>query len=154
MEIRGVRQQAFVQGNGVLLERIALNLVQNAVRYNIKDEGWVEVTTEPQQDYAVLIVSNTGPAVPAYEVDNLFEPFRRLRTERTNSDKGVGLGLTIVRAAVRAHDGTTTAHPREGGGLVIRVVLPRDKTTNEQATPDKTSITAQTDTSPGTPTPG
>ncbi|MFI9230778.1 sensor histidine kinase [Streptomyces rimosus] len=170
VEIRGVRQQAFVQGNGVLLERIALNLVQNAVRYNVPEEGqrealpveggggrrvgWVEVTTEPQQDYAVLVVSNTGPAVPAYEVDNLFEPFRRLRTERTGSDKGVGLGLTIVRAAVRAHDGTTTAHPREGGGLVIRVVLPRDKTTNEQATQDKTSITAHTDTPPGTPTPG
>ncbi|KOG65875.1 hypothetical protein ADK76_04840 [Streptomyces griseoflavus] len=170
MEIRGVRQQAFVQGNGVLLERIALNLVQNAVRYNVPEEGqrealpveggggrrvgWVEVTTEPQQGCAVLVVSNTGPAVPAYEVENLFEPFRRLRTERTGSDKGVGLGLTIVRAAVRAHDGTTTAHPREGGGLVIRVVLPRDKTTNEQGAQDKTSITAHTDTPPGAPTPG
>ncbi|MEU7257569.1 HAMP domain-containing sensor histidine kinase [Streptomyces rimosus] len=124
VEIRGVRQQAFVQGNGVLLERIALNLVQNAVRYNIKDEGWVEVTTEPQQGCAVLVVSNTGPAVPAYEVDNLFEPFRRLRTERTGSDKGVGLGLSIVRSVVRAHDGTITATPREGGGLEMRVVLP------------------------------
>ncbi|RSO35748.1 two-component sensor histidine kinase [Streptomyces sp. WAC 06725] len=124
VEIRGVRQQAFVQGNGVLLERIALNLVQNAVRYNIKDEGWVEVTTEPQQGCAVLVVSNTGPAVPAYEVENLFEPFRRLRTERTGSDKGVGLGLSIVRSVVRAHDGTITATPREGGGLEMRVVLP------------------------------
>ncbi|MEV5598104.1 ATP-binding protein, partial [Streptomyces sp. NPDC052496] len=64
------------------------------------------------------------PAVPAYEVENLFEPFRRLRTERTGSDKGVGLGLTIVRSAVRAHDGTTTAQPREGGGLTVRVALP------------------------------
>ncbi|WP_030681262.1 cell wall metabolism sensor histidine kinase WalK, partial [Streptomyces rimosus] len=133
VEIRGVRQQAFVQGNGVLLERIALNLVQNAVRYNIKDEGWVEVTTEPQQGCAVLVVTNTGPAVPAYEVENLFEPFRRLRTERTGSDKGVGLGLTIVRSAVRAHDGTTTAQPREGGGLVVRVVLPRDEGVHRRA---------------------
>ncbi|MEU2791558.1 HAMP domain-containing sensor histidine kinase [Streptomyces sp. NPDC007100] len=124
VEIRGVRQQAFVQGNGVLLERIALNLVQNAVRYNIAQEGWVEVTTEPQQGCAVLVVSNTGPAVPAYEVENLFEPFRRLRTERTGSDKGVGLGLSIVRSVVRAHDGSITATPREGGGLVMRVVLP------------------------------
>ena len=41
---------------------------------------------------------NTGPVVPAYEVENLFEPFRRLRTERTGSDKGVGLGLSIVRS--------------------------------------------------------
>ncbi|MFF3275267.1 sensor histidine kinase [Streptomyces chrestomyceticus] len=124
VEMRGVRQQAFVQGNGVLLERIALNLVQNAVRYNIPQDGWVEVTTEPQQGCAVLVVSNTGPAVPAYEVENLFEPFRRLRTERTGSDKGVGLGLSIVRSVVRAHDGTITATPREGGGLEMRVVLP------------------------------
>ncbi|GCD42474.1 sensor histidine kinase [Streptomyces paromomycinus] len=124
VEMRGVRQQAFVQGNGVLLERIALNLVQNAVRYNVPQDGWVEVSTEPQQGCAVLVVSNTGPAVPAYEVENLFEPFRRLRTERTGSDKGVGLGLSIVRSVVRAHDGTITATPREGGGLEMRVVLP------------------------------
>lgn len=124
VEFRGVRQQAFVQGNGVLLERIALNLVQNAVRYNIAKEGWVEVTTEPQSGCAVLVVTNTGPMVPAYEVENLFEPFRRLRTERTGSDKGVGLGLSIVRSVTRAHGGTITAQPREGGGLVMRVVLP------------------------------
>ncbi|MEU9121713.1 HAMP domain-containing sensor histidine kinase [Streptomyces sp. NPDC048506] len=124
VELRGVRQQVFVQGNGVLLERIALNLVQNAVRYNVPEDGWVEVTTEPQPGCAVLVVANTGPVVPAYEVENLFEPFRRLRTERTGSDKGVGLGLSIVRSVVRAHDGTITAEPREGGGLVMRVVLP------------------------------
>ncbi|MFG2827962.1 sensor histidine kinase [Streptomyces sp. NPDC048434] len=124
VELRGDRQRAVVQGNGVLLERIALNLVQNAVRYNLPDDGWVEVTTEPQLGCAVLVVANTGPVVPAYEVENLFEPFRRLRTERTGSDKGVGLGLSIVRSVVRAHDGTITAEPRESGGLRMRVVLP------------------------------
>ncbi|MFC6067281.1 sensor histidine kinase [Streptomyces ochraceiscleroticus] len=124
VELRGVRRQVFVQGSGVLLERIALNLVQNAVRYNTPRDGWVEVTTEAQPGWAVLVVSNTGPVVPAYEVENIFEPFRRLRTERTGSDKGVGLGLSIVRSVVRAHDGTITAVPREGGGLDMRVVLP------------------------------
>ncbi|MEV0603859.1 HAMP domain-containing sensor histidine kinase [Streptomyces sp. NPDC050315] len=124
VELRGVRRQVFVQGSGVLLERIALNLVQNAVRYNTPTDGWVEVTTEAQPGWAVLVVSNTGPVVPAYEVENIFEPFRRLRTERTGSDKGVGLGLSIVRSVVRAHDGTITAVPREGGGLDMRVVLP------------------------------
>ncbi|GFE16823.1 sensor protein CutS [Streptomyces glebosus] len=123
--LRGARQQVFVQGNGVLLERIALNLVQNAVRYNVPEGGWVEVVTESQPGCAVLVVANTGPVVPAYEVENLFEPFRRLRTERTGSDKGVGLGLSIVRSVVRAHDGSITAQPREGGGLIMRVVLPR-----------------------------
>ncbi|MGW4566212.1 sensor histidine kinase [Streptomyces sp. NPDC004561] len=137
VKIRGERKPAVVQGNGVLLERIALNLVQNAVRYNVPHEeaqreglpqkgggGWVEVNTEVQHGQAVLTVSNTGPVVPAYEVDNLFEPFRRLRTERTNSDKGVGLGLSIVRSVARAHGGHIVAQPREGGGLVMRVTLP------------------------------
>ncbi|MFG2993500.1 sensor histidine kinase [Streptomyces sp. NPDC048257] len=124
VELRGERGPAVVQGNGVLLERIALNLVQNAVRYNVPEGGWVEVLTEAQHDQAVLLVSNTGPVVPAYEVDNLFEPFRRLRTERTGSDKGVGLGLSIARSVARAHGGRIQAMPREGGGLVMRVTLP------------------------------
>ncbi|WP_406422449.1 ATP-binding protein [Streptomyces sp. NBC_00873] len=124
VEIREEIAPAVVQGNGVLLERIALNLVQNAVRYNVREEGWVEVTTELQPGQALLVVSNTGPVVPAYEIDNLFEPFRRLRTERTGSDKGVGLGLSIARSVARAHGGRIIAEPREGGGLVMRVTLP------------------------------
>ncbi|GGJ05028.1 sensor protein CutS [Streptomyces brasiliensis] len=124
VRIRGECRPAVVQGNGVLLERIALNLVQNAVRYNVPEAGWVEVGTDVQHGQAVLTVSNTGPVVPAYEIDNLFEPFRRLRTERTGSDKGVGLGLSIVRSVARAHGGQISAQPREGGGLVMRVTLP------------------------------
>ncbi|MFB8773207.1 sensor histidine kinase [Streptomyces broussonetiae] len=124
VRIHGEQKPAVVQGNGVLLERIALNLVQNAVRYNIPEGGWVEVTTDVQGGQAVLLVSNTGPVVPAYEIDNLFEPFRRLRTERTGSDKGVGLGLSIARSVARAHGGHISARPREGGGLEMRVTLP------------------------------
>ncbi len=130
VELRSTLEPAVVQGNGVLLERIALNLVQNAVRYNVpKEDGgqdgpWVEVTTGAEGGHALLTVSNTGPVVPAYEIDNLFEPFRRLRTERTGSDKGVGLGLSIARSVARAHGGTISAVPREGGGLVMRVAIP------------------------------
>ncbi|RKN06862.1 sensor histidine kinase [Streptomyces radicis] len=123
VEMSGVRHQVFVHGNGVLLERIALNLVQNAVRYNVPD-GWVRVDVEARPGQAMLVVENTGPVVPAYEVDNMFEPFRRLRTQRTGSDKGVGLGLSIVRSVARAHGGYVVAEPRESGGLVMRVAIP------------------------------
>jgi signal transduction histidine kinase len=111
-------------GDGVLLERLVLNLLQNGVRHNAPG-GWVEVETSVAPDgRARLIVSNTGPAVPPYEVEALFEPFRRLGGERTAGDRGVGLGLSIVRSVTRAHGGEVTASPREGGGLVVQVLLP------------------------------
>ncbi|MFF7196615.1 sensor histidine kinase [Streptomyces sp. NPDC008079] len=124
VELRSRLDGAVVQGNGVLLERIALNLVQNAVRYNVAENGWVDVSTAVEGGQGLLVVANTGPVVPAYEIDNLFEPFRRLRTERTGSDKGVGLGLSIARSVARAHGGVIVAEPREGGGLVMRVAIP------------------------------
>ncbi|MFD6300248.1 sensor histidine kinase [Streptomyces sp. NPDC060235] len=124
VEIRGDCKEAVVQGNGVLLERIALNLVQNAIRYNVPEDGWVQVDSGIQHAQAFLVVANTGPVVPAYEIDNLFEPFRRLRTERTGSDKGVGLGLSITRSVARAHGGTVQATPRPAGGLEVRFTLP------------------------------
>ncbi|MFD9128034.1 sensor histidine kinase [Kitasatospora sp. NPDC059571] len=114
-----------VFGNGVLLERIALNLLQNAVRYNVAD-GWVEISTAPAPGGAgELVVSNTGPVVPGYELEHIFEPFRRVKgADRTRSDKGVGLGLSIVRSVARAHGGTIEASPRPGGGLTVTVRIP------------------------------
>jgi len=116
---------AAVSGNGVLLERIALNLLQNAVRYNTPD-GWVEISTAVAPGGGgELVVSNTGPVVPGYELEHIFEPFRRVKgADRTRSDKGVGLGLSIVRSVVRAHGGTIEATPRPGGGLRVQVRIP------------------------------
>lgn len=114
--------EVVVQGNGVLLERVALNLTQNAVKYNVAD-GWVWVSTSTVERGGMLEVSNTGPVVPGYEVENIFEPFRRL-SERTDSARGVGLGLSIVQSVVRAHGGSMRAEPREGGGLSVRVFIP------------------------------
>lgn len=123
--LRPAMEPVTVSGNGVLLERIALNLLQNAVRYNVPD-GWVEISTAPAPGGGgELVVSNTGPVVPGYELEHIFEPFRRVKgADRTRSDKGVGLGLSIVRSVVRAHGGAIEAAPRAGGGLTIRVRIP------------------------------
>jgi signal transduction histidine kinase len=72
---------------------------------------------------AFLSVLNTGPAVPAGEVDELFQPFRRGGTARTGS-RGAGLGLSIVRAVAAAHGGAVSAAARPEGGLEVTVRLP------------------------------
>jgi signal transduction histidine kinase len=112
-----------VTGDGVLLERLALNLVQNGIRHNMTG-GWVEVVTRRRDGQVEILVANTGPTIEPHQVEALFEPFRRLQGERTSSDRGVGLGLSIVRSVARAHGGSATVVPREGGGLVVRVRLP------------------------------
>jgi signal transduction histidine kinase len=117
---------ALVEGDPQLLERLVGNLVENAVRHNV-DGGWVTVRTGTEPG-AFLSVLNTGPAVPAGEVEELFQPFRRGGTARTGSAGGAGLGLSIVRAVAAAHGGAVSAAPRAEGGLEVTVRLPASAT--------------------------
>ncbi|UBU17685.1 sensor histidine kinase [Nonomuraea gerenzanensis] len=112
-------------GEAVLVERLVQNLVENAVRHN-HPKGEVWVTTRGRADRVELVVANTGLQVPTYEIETIFEPFRRLHADRLRSDRGSGLGLSIVRVIAQAHDGTVVARPREEGGLTITVELPAD----------------------------
>ncbi len=117
-------REAPTAGDPVLLERMVQNLVENGRRHNVPDGGWVRVATGSRGDAVFLEVANTGPVVPRYEIPGLFEPFRRLGGDRV-AGPGAGLGLSIVRAVVHAHGGRVEAVPREGGGLIVTVLLPR-----------------------------
>ncbi|NES15211.1 MULTISPECIES: HAMP domain-containing sensor histidine kinase [Micromonospora] len=122
-------------GDPVLLERLAQNLVENAVRHNLPAGGEVEVSTGTVDGRATLVVANTGPAVPSYDLETIFQPFRRLRQDRVagpagrghdraGAGRGFGLGLSIVRAVAQAHGGAVHAQPRNGGGLIVTVTMP------------------------------
>ena len=109
-----------VHGELPLLERLAVNLVQNAIKYN-HEAGRVSVEVTGD---GTLRVTNSGPDVPSAQVEGLFEPFRRLSGERLDHGGGVGLGLTIARSIVAAHGGWITATAGPEGGLSVRVSLP------------------------------
>ncbi|MGI5157950.1 sensor histidine kinase [Microbispora sp. CA-102843] len=114
---------AVVHGDPLFLERCLVNLLENAIKYNVRDgEVWVRLR-EDEAGVSVT-VENTGPLVPPYEVDDLFEPFRRLGGDRVRSARGAGLGLSIVRAIAVAHGGGVEALPRPEGGLAVTVRLP------------------------------
>jgi signal transduction histidine kinase len=110
-------------GSPHLAERLATNLIDNALRHNLPG-GQIQVVTGTTDSRAVLVVANTGPAVPASAVDGLFQPFQRLATDRTNRGEGLGLGLSIVQAIADAHHAIITARPQPAGGLLIEVTFP------------------------------
>jgi signal transduction histidine kinase len=124
VETRGQFDPAPTCGDAALLGRLAGNLIENAIRHN-ESGGRLEVMTGPASDPGEvrLAVANSGAAIDAADVDGLFEPFRRLGTDRVGG-RGAGLGLSIVRSVVAAHGGRVTARPRPGGGLVVEVFLP------------------------------
>jgi signal transduction histidine kinase len=114
---------AWVAGSQALLSRLVENVIGNAVCHNA-DGGWITITTGTDRRRAILVVENGGEALDQRQVDELAQPFRRLGADRTGSDKGSGLGLSIVAAIAEAHGGTLDLQAREGGGLRVRVELP------------------------------
>ncbi len=111
------------EGDPALLERMVANLVENAVRHN-QPGGWVDIATGTRDGRAFVRVANGGRAIPADQVESLFEPFRRLDGRLASPARGAGLGLSIVRSVARAHGGDARARALAEGGLEVTVRLP------------------------------
>jgi signal transduction histidine kinase len=109
-------------GDRILLERLAANLLDNAVRYNVTG-GSIKVVTGTGNGTSYITVTNTGPIVPESAVASLFEPFTRL-DGRVSNRHGVGLGLSIVTSVVNAHHGHLDAEALPNGGMTISARLP------------------------------
>jgi len=122
LRLNNALTEAPTLGDTRLAERLAGNLIDNAVRHNVPG-GWIEVVTGMRAGRAVLSVSNSGPVIPPEKVDLLFQPFGRLEASRVSRD-GLGLGLSIVTAIAAAHDADLRARPLPGGGLEVEVHFP------------------------------
>ena len=123
--LNSVLAPARTNGDPALIERLVGNLLDNAVRCS-QAGGRVELRTATDDGHSVLSVVNTGPVVPADEVQRLFEPFQRLADDRTGNDGHHGLGLSIVRAIATAHGAELAAHAPPEGGLAVTVTFEAD----------------------------
>ncbi len=109
-------------GDPGLAERLIANLTDNALSYNVPG-GQVEVTTGTRDGHAFLLVANTGPPVPAGQIQRLLQPFQRLNPDRADEPGRSGLGLSIATAIAKAHDAALRIHPGKHGGLSIEVTF-------------------------------
>jgi signal transduction histidine kinase len=128
IERRGLRLHATldparIQGDPQLLERLAANLIDNAIRHNTA-RGRIEVATTTTAATAALSVANDGPVVPIEELERLQAPFQRLGAARTSPGDGHGLGLSIVHAIAGAHEAQLGLSSRPEGGLAVEVRFP------------------------------
>jgi signal transduction histidine kinase len=123
LQLEATLTPAPVLGDPVLLERLAENLIENAVRYNAA-VGWVRVRTGVERGEATLHVANPGARIDPSEVEGLLEPFRRLESSRSRTTGGYGLGLAVVRAVAQSHGGRVAVLARREGGLEVTVSLP------------------------------
>jgi len=115
--------EAWVTGSETLLSRMVENVIDNAVNHN-QPGGWVRVQIAVEGPFARIVVENGGPVLPQQEVEQLARPFRRLGAERTGSEQGSGLGLSIVSSIVEAHGGTVDLQALRDGGLRVVIALP------------------------------
>ncbi|GHU68007.1 hypothetical protein FACS1894184_09000 [Clostridia bacterium] len=92
-----------MRGIPTVLEAIAFNLADNAVKYK-RDGGSVEIDVRNEGEYVVLTVKDTGIGIPKQERERVFEMFYRVDKSRNGAVPGTGLGLAIVKHGLALHN--------------------------------------------------
>jgi signal transduction histidine kinase len=106
-----------------MLRRMVDNIVDNAIVHN-QPNGWIAVATWAGQGTCRIVIENGGRELDQSEVSQLAQPFQRLGADRVGSDRGSGLGLSIVAAIATAHGGSLELLARPEGGLRVAITLP------------------------------
>ncbi|MEO8698315.1 MAG: HAMP domain-containing sensor histidine kinase, partial [Acidimicrobiales bacterium] len=112
---------AVVSADRTRMEQVAANLIDNALKYT---PAGGRVTVEYREDggRALLRVADTGPGIPADELHRIWD--RLFRGDVSRTERGLGLGLSLVKAIVEAHGGTASAASEPGHGAVFTIALP------------------------------
>jgi two-component system sensor histidine kinase KdpD len=121
VEVRLPRDLPLVRFDAVLIERVLVNLLENASKYTPAGSQ-VTLSAEVRDDQLKVSVSDNGPGLPAGREEAVFQKFTR--GNRESATPGVGLGLTICRAIVESHHGKIVGINRPGGGVTFSFTLP------------------------------
>ena len=113
---------SLVMGDRTRLEQVAANLIDNAVKYT-PTRGHVEVTVGRDDGHAVLTVRDTGVGIQPDELPRIWD--RLFRGDASRTERGLGLGLSLVRAIIEAHGGTVEVESEPGSGSTFTVNLSR-----------------------------
>lgn len=100
------------------------NLVENAIKYNDKANGWVHVSLNADHQYFYVKVEDNGIGIPEDALDHIYERFYRVDKSHSREIGGTGLGLAITRNVILMHRGAIKAFSNEGEGTIFTVRIP------------------------------
>jgi signal transduction histidine kinase len=104
------------------LRQVLVNLLDNAIKYSASG-GRVEISAEARADEVMIMVTDTGTGIPAEEIPRIWE--RLYRGDKSRSQRGLGLGLSLVRAIIKAHGGRIEVRSTVGKGSSFVIHLPK-----------------------------
>ncbi|WP_227935947.1 sensor histidine kinase [Alkalihalobacillus deserti] len=116
-----------VYGDGLRMEQIFSNLLDNAIRYT--EKGTVKVTVAAMKsEYVKITIEDTGQGIPKDELPYIFERFYRVEKSRSRDYGGTGLGLSIVKNLIELQDGSIQVASEVGSGTRFKVSFPSTET--------------------------
>ncbi|MDF2567962.1 MAG: histidine kinase, partial [Oscillospiraceae bacterium] len=111
--------------DATLIEQVIINLLENAIKHS--PQGFlIELTVKKLQNSAVFEISDNGEGVSPQELPTLFDGYSSGKNKNVDSSRGMGIGLSICRSIIKAHNGHIEAKNKTGGGAVFQFVLPLD----------------------------
>lgn len=105
------------------IEKVILNLISNAIKFNIHG-GIVKVTITEKDDYIEVSVKDTGIGISSERLDSIFDSFGNIGNRLTKVSEGIGIGLALCKYLVEIHDGKITVNSKVGKGSEFTVFLP------------------------------
>ena len=123
-----------VRGNELYLRRTLLNLLDNAIKYNV-ESGTVSISATKSGSQVFFRIANTGPEIPADQKNRVFERFYRVDPSRLSEMGGSGLGLSICREIVLAHGGQIWLEQPQPGWTAFVFALPAPGNQRTEAGP-------------------
>ncbi len=126
VSLRNDLGEAFVEGDEEALKQALLNLLSNAEKYGGEVKR-IDIEIRGAPGSVLINVQDRGPGVSSREAKKIFEEFYRVDDSPSAKVRGSGLGLPIALRIVRDHGGDIHYYPREGGGSVFQVRLPRQE---------------------------